>query len=129
MKPNVRKTYAVLFAALLLIEICIALFVRDRFVRPYVGDMLVTLLIGCFIRIFAPQKPLLLPIYVFLFAAVVEVSQYFDLIALLGLGDNRFLSLIIGRTFSAADLLCYAAGCLALFGADVLMRHRNRSKT
>lgn len=129
MNSNVRKTYAVLFASLLLIEICIALFVRDRFIRPYVGDMLVTLLIGCFIRIFASQKPLLLPIYVFLFAAVVEVSQYFDLIALLGLGDNRFLSLIIGRTFSAADLLCYAAGCIGLFGVDALMRHRSRSKT
>jgi len=64
----------------------------------------------------------LLPLWVFLFAACVEVGQYFDLVALLGLADNRFLSILMGRTFSWMDLICYAVGCIAAFGLDQAVR-------
>ena len=40
-----RITYAAIFAVLLLIEIGIGLFVHDDFLRPYVGDVLVTVLL------------------------------------------------------------------------------------
>ena len=49
-----RLGYAALCAVLLGVEIVIALYVRDAFVRPYVGDVLVVILIACFIRIFVP---------------------------------------------------------------------------
>jgi len=122
--PNLRKTYTLLFVAILLTEICIALFVHDDFIRPYVGDMLVTVLIGCFIRVFLPHKPRLLPLYVFIFAAAVEIAQYFDLVKLLGLDGSPFLSVLIGRTFSLLDLLCYALGCLAFFLLEKRLLHR-----
>lgn len=120
---RLRKIYAVLFAVLLLVEICIALFVRDRFIRPYGGDILVTLLLCCLVRIFIPQKLRLMPLGVFLFAALVEVGQYFDFAALLGLADIPFFSVLLGRSFSAADLLCYAAGCALFFLVEYLL-HR-----
>ena len=123
-----RTVYAVLFGLLLATEIYIALFVRDSFVRPYVGDMLVTLLIGAFCRIFFPERPRLLAVYVFLFAALVEVGQYFDFVALLGLADNRFFSILLGRSFSWLDLLCYAVGCLALFGLERVLPSICRSE-
>ena len=113
-----RLTYALLFLSVLLTEVLIALFVRDAFVRPYVGDMLVTLLICCFARIFFPTGVKLLPVYVFLFAAAVEVCQYFDIVKLFGLEGNRFISVLLGRTFSLADILCYAAGCILFFGVE-----------
>lgn len=113
-----RLTYALLFLSVLLAEILIALFVRDAFVRPYVGDMLVTVLICCFLRIFFPTGVKLLPVYVFLFAAAVEVCQYFDIVKLFGLEGNRFISVLLGRTFSLADILCYAAGCILFFGVE-----------
>jgi len=40
-----RIKYALATIAIFLIELLIALFVRDRFIRPYVGDMLVVVLI------------------------------------------------------------------------------------
>ena len=101
-------------------EFVIALFVNDAFVRPYVGDMLVTLLLCCLCRVIIPDKVRLLPVYVFIFAAGVEIGQYFDLVALLGLEDSRILSIALGRTFSWLDLGCYAVGCAAAYFLDRL---------
>ena len=110
---NRRFTYLAIFGLLLAVEVCIALYVRDAFIRPYVGDMLVTLLLCCLIRVIVPRRVRLLPLYVFAFAACVEIGQYFDMVSLLGLSDNRILSIALGRTFSLPDLICYAVGCAA----------------
>jgi len=118
---KVRMFYAVLFCALLLLEILIALYVHDTFIRPYVGDVLVTLLLCSFLRIFFPKGISCLPVYVFLFAAAVEVAQYFDFVALLGI-QSRFLSILLGRTFSFADILCYGVGCLLSAGIDYIRK-------
>ncbi|MBQ2939521.1 MAG: DUF2809 domain-containing protein [Clostridia bacterium] len=113
-----RTTYAVAFGVLLLIEIIIALFVHDAFVRPYIGDVLVTVLLCCLCRIIIPKGVSALPIYVFVFAALVELAQYVNVVKLLGLENNAFFSTIIGTTFSFVDILCYAAGCLAFWVAE-----------
>ena len=123
---NNRLTYLLIFFGLLATEIVIALFVNDTFVRPYVGDMLVTLLICCLCRVIIPANVRLLPVYVFIFAAVVEIGQYFDLVALLGLTDNRIISIALGRTFSWMDLVCYAVGCAAAFGLDQTIIKKTR---
>ena len=107
-----RFGYAIAFLVLLITEILIALFVRDDFIRPYGGDILVTVLICAAVRIVFPTGVRLLPLWVFLFAAGVEIGQYFDFVTLLGLGDIAFFRILLGSTFSVADLLCYAAGCL-----------------
>ena len=125
MKNN-RLTYLLIFCGILATEIVIALFVNDAFVRPYVGDMLVTLLLCCLCRVIVPNNVRLLPIYVFIFAAAVEIGQYFDLVALLGLADNRIISIALGRTFSWMDLACYAVGCAAAFGLDQTIIKKTR---
>ncbi len=103
--------YGGIFAAILVSEILIALFVRDAFIRPYGGDILVTILICAFVRIFFPRGIRLLPLYVFLFAAAVEALQYFDFVRLIGLADNPFFSVLLGRSFSWIDIVCYGIGC------------------
>lgn len=108
------------------VEVCIALFVHDSFIRPYVGDMLVTLLLCCMARVAVPEKMRLLPLYVLLFAACVEIGQYFDVVALLGLADNRLISIALGRTFSWLDLVCYAVGCVAASGLDAILFRSRR---
>lgn len=118
MRKKRRILYGSLFLAVFITEILIGLFVNDAFVRPYVGDMLVTVLICCFCRVFIPTGVAALPVYVFLFAAAVEIGQYFDVVKLLGLADNMLLSTVLGRTFSGYDLLCYAIGCLAFWGME-----------
>ena len=39
-----RIVYALIALGLLAVEVLIALFVHDNFIRPYVGDVLVTVL-------------------------------------------------------------------------------------
>lgn len=117
-----RFLYAAIFCVLLAVEVCIALFINDAFIRPYVGDMLVTLLLCCLCRVIVPCQVRLLPLFVFVFSALVEIGQYFDMVALLGLADNRLLSVLLGRIFSWPDLLCYAVGCIAAWGLDIVIR-------
>ncbi len=113
-KMKMRTGYAVITVLLLIAEVLIALYVHDDFVRPYVGDALVVVVIYSFIRIWLPEKIPLLPLYVFLFAVFVEFMQYFDLLTLLGLEENRFFRILLGATFDFKDIICYGAGCLSL---------------
>ena len=117
-----RFGYILAFVLLLTVEILIALFVRDDFIRPYGGDILVTVLICAAVRIVFPTGVRLLPLWVFLFAAGVEIGQYFDFVTLLGLGDIAFFRILLGSTFSVADLICYAAGCVLFLLGEKLLR-------
>ena len=123
---NKRILYASIFCGLLAVEVCIALFINDAFVRPYVGDMLVTLLLCCLCRVIFPYKVRFLPLFVFMFAVCVEIGQYFDLVSLFGLADNRILSIVLGRTFSWLDLVCYAVGCVMSFLLDQILLQGGR---
>ena len=108
---KIRISYAIAALALFGIEVCIALFARDDFVRPFVGDVLVVILIHCAVRILSPAKPRLLAVYVFAFACLVEFTQYVQLLNLLGLGHIAWLRIAVGGTFDWGDVLCYAVGC------------------
>ena len=110
-----RMAYGMATIAIFIIELLIALFVHDRLVRPYVGDVLVVVLLYTFVRIFLPEGVRLLPLYIFLFAAGVEVLQYFRIAEVLGLSDNRILSVVIGSVFDVKDIVCYGVGCGILF--------------
>ena len=54
-KNRQRIGYLTAFIILFLIEAAIALWVHDRFVRPYIGDVLVVVLVYVFVRIFFPS--------------------------------------------------------------------------
>ncbi len=103
-----------LFLLLLTVEICIALFVHDRFVRPYIGDVLVVMVLYFLVRVFVPEGCRWLPWIIFIFATGVEFLQYFNLVELLGLSDNRFMRTILGSVFDFKDIVCYGVGCAVL---------------
>lgn len=109
-----RIMYLIALIIFFLIELFIALYVRDRFIRPYVGDMLVVILVYCLVRIFIPEKYPLMPLYVFLFACVIEGLQYFELVKVLGLEQNRLIRTVLGTVFDWKDIMCYGAGCIVL---------------
>ena len=118
-----RMIYACITLLLLVVEVLIALFVHDNFIRPYIGDVLVTVLICTFLRIFIPKGVKLLPLYVFIFAAGVEVLQYFRIVELLGLSDNRFFSILIGSVFDVKDVVCYGVGCVLFFFGEIMIKY------
>lgn len=113
-----RVFYILATIVLLFIEVLIALFVHDAFIRPYVGDVLVVIVIYMFVRIWFPKKIRLLPLYVFLFAVGVELLQYFEIAKLLGLQNNVFMQVLVGSVFDVKDIVCYAVGCIILVGYE-----------
>ena len=110
-KIKKRFSYLLIFLFLLFIEVMIALFIHDRFIRPYIGDILVVVVIACFMRICLPDGVKLLPLYIFAFAAGIEVLQYFDFVTMLGWGSSKIASIALGSTFDIVDIVCYAIGC------------------
>lgn len=115
-----RRIHYLLCALILLTAEClIGAFVRDAFIRPYVGDLLVTVLLCCLMRVLWPKGNRLLPVWVFLFSGAVECIQLLDLPARLGLEGSVF-AIILGSTFDWKDLLCYAAGCVLFALAEQL---------
>lgn len=120
---NKRIYYFIAFLVIFIIEVFIALYVRDNFVRPYIGDVLVVGLVYCFVRIFLPKGITAMPVYVFLFACFVEVMQYLQLAEVLGI-TNRAARIILGSTFDWKDIACYAVGCILIYLFEWVGRKR-----
>ncbi len=119
-KNKKRLIYAVLTVLLFLTEVCIAVFVKGGFIRYTLGDVLVTILLYTFVRIFLPEGVRLLPLYIFIFSAFVEFLQYVQILKLLGLSQYRLLNIICGSSFSWGDIVAYGVGCLVCAAAVAL---------
>src|SRR5215211_7517643 len=107
---SISFRYFLFALALFLIEVFIALYVHDSFIRPYVGDYLVVMLMYCAVRTFIKITPVKLAIGVLLFSYVIEVLQYFSIVDRLGLSDNNLAKTVIGFGFEWIDLLAYTLG-------------------
>lgn len=105
-----HKTYFVLTLLLLLTEILIALYVNDNFVRPYVGDFLVVILLYCFARSILNWSVIFTCLTVLIFSFFVEIAQYFQLVKHLQLENHKLARTIIGSSFEWIDLLAYTLG-------------------
>ena len=62
----------------------------------------------------------------FLFAACVEVLQYFHLVEILGLQEFRAARIILGSVFDLKDIACYGVGCLGLWMFERLGRSHGK---
>ena len=115
MTVTFRRGYFLATILLLCIEVLIALFVRDRFIRPYVGDVLVVMLIYCFVRSFLTISTPVAVLLVLLFASGVELLQYLHIVERMGMQHNALLSTVIGTSFSWADIIAYTVGCFFIW--------------
>ena len=116
---RVRIAYLLVFLGLLLVEICIALFVHDDFIRPYVGDVLVTVLLCCLSRAVFPKLHPALPVFGISLAA--ELWQWLGLTKKLGL-EGTVLGVILGTTADWKDIMCYGMGCILFSTAEYLLK-------
>lgn len=122
MKLCFHKTYFLLFVLIFLIEVLIALYVNDDFIRPYFGDVLVVILIYCFLKAFLNIRTLPAAIGVLLFAFIVETLQYFKIIEVIGLQDVKLARVVIGTSFAWMDIWCYVAGFVIIICTEHLLR-------
>ncbi len=110
-----RLIYGIIAFLLIFIEVLIALYIHDNFVRPYIGDVLVVIVLFFIVKIILPKPHPVIVLYIFLFAFLTEGLQYLRIVELLGVKDNKFFSILIGTTFDWIDILCYAIGCIIIF--------------
>lgn len=111
---------------LFLVELYIGIYVRDAFVRPYVGDFLVVILIYALMRALFPFSIRNTAIGVLVFSFVVEILQYFKIVELLGLGSSSLARIIIGTTFVWEDLLAYTLGILTVLVCEQVIGTKYR---
>ncbi|MBR3818874.1 MAG: DUF2809 domain-containing protein [Clostridia bacterium] len=124
MKNKSRLTYIIIFILLFAVEVAIAVLVHDDFVRPFIGYVLVVMLVCAFLRIIFPERSKIIPVFATLFAVIIEILQYFDFVKLLGLENNVILSTALGRTFDIKDIVCYIIGGLIFFAAEIILRRK-----
>ncbi len=107
-----NKNYFALTILLFVVEALIALYVHDAFIRPYFGDVLVVLLLYCFLKSFVKISVWWAASIVLLFSFFIEFMQYLNLIKLLGLQNSGLARAVLGTSFSWEDLVCYTAGII-----------------
>ena len=117
--------YAALTVTLLLVEIAIALFVRDAIVRPYVGDALAVVLVYAGLRTITRLGVVPATALALLTAIVIEFGQYFRLLDHIGLAGNRWARIILGSGFDPQDFVAYAAGAVVVL---LVERYRRTSR-
>ncbi|UJH90064.1 DUF2809 domain-containing protein [Antarcticibacterium sp. 1MA-6-2] len=109
-----NKKYFFLFVLLFFLEISIALFVRDRFIRPYAGDFLVIMLLYCFVKSFLQISVGRAVLLVLLFSYLVEILQYIKIVRILNVERNAVWATVLGTQFEWWDIFAYTAGVGAI---------------
>ncbi|NHN24329.1 DUF2809 domain-containing protein [Flavobacterium jejuense] len=105
-----NKKYFLLTLIIFFIEVIIALYINDNFIRPYLGDVLVVILIYCFVKTFIKIPVVTAALFVLLFSFTVELLQFLNIVKILGLEEYKIARIVIGTSFSWADLVCYTVG-------------------
>jgi hypothetical protein len=105
-----NKHYFVFTILIFFVEVLIALYVHDNFVRPYLGDVLVVILIYCFIKSFLKLPVLTVAIFVLIFSFTIEFLQFLNIVEKLHLEKSKIARTVIGTSFSWIDLLTYIVG-------------------
>jgi hypothetical protein len=107
---NVR--HFVLFLIVFVMEILIALFLHDRIIRPYIGDVLAVVWVYLLVKSFTNLMPVTVAITSFAFACLVEYAQYIHLVKILGIQNNKLLCTVLGTGFEWLDIGAYFCGAL-----------------
>ena len=109
--------------------IIVKLFDDNLFIRGFIGDVIVILLIYFLVRAFFDIKPSHLASGVLGLGYITEFLQYARLINLLGLDQNKLAKLIIGSVFDPFDLIAYTLGAVIVYIIDTKLISRINIKT
>ncbi len=113
-----RRNYFFFFILLFVVEVLIALYVHDNFVRPYIGDVLVVILLYCFVKSFIKLPVMPVAVGVLIFSFIIEILQYCNIVDRLGLGHSRLARTVIGTSFAWEDIWAYTAGFIVILVAE-----------
>lgn len=109
-----KRVYLIAALSLFAIEVLIESFAYDDFIRPYLGDFLVVILIYSIVMLLSNLKVLKAAIATLIFSYIIETAQYFQVVSVLGLEEYKWARIIIGTSFSWWDILMYSLGILSV---------------
>ena len=118
-----RLIFGIITAALLITEVLIGMY-AGGWIRSYLGDVLVVILLYTLFRTIIPDKPekwYILPTVILIFAFGVEFLQLWGCCDRFGI-TNRFLRIIIGTGFSVVDLICYVVGIIPCYITECVLQ-------
>ena len=104
---SAKHLLATLF--LFMVEVAIAHFHFTLFIRGFLGDVLVILLLYFFIKIFIKNNSFKISISVLAFAFLVELLQFFKITEILNV-QSKLLLTVLGAVFDPLDLVAYSLG-------------------
>lgn len=108
--------YCILTVLLFLTEVIIATVLKDVFfIRAYLGDVIVVMLLYTFVKSFMVIDHTKLILGVFIFSCLIEWAQYFNIAEKIGFQKGSLMYIVIGNSFSWIDIVCYAIGCVLLY--------------
>lgn len=113
-----RKWHLLAAIVLLLVEIYIALYVRDRFVRPYLGDAFATMLVYFGARSLISTRRWIMGVLALAIGCGIELLQYANLLTILGWQQSRLARTLLGSSFEWGDILAYTIGVLLAVEID-----------
>ena len=124
---KVRRIYAIAALLLFAVEVLIALFVRDVFVRSYIGDVLAVMLVYSALRTMTPLGATTAIAVTLAIAAAIEIAQALNVLGALGLGDNQIARTVFGGVFDWLDIAAYLVGAAAVLALERMFRRGGRS--
>ncbi len=113
-----NKKYFFLTLLFFIIEVLIAVYAHDNFIRPYVGDYLVVIFIYCFWMSFISAPVWKVALATLIFSYIIETLQYFNFVGMIGLQHSRIANILFGNSFSWSDMIAYTLGALTLLGIE-----------
>ena len=124
-----NSVYFVLAVLIFASGIVIAIFAHDRIIRPYLGDVLVVILIYCTLKSFIDSPVLSTALAVLAFSFVIEGLQYLNIVQRLGLQDSQIATTIIGTSFAWIDIVAYTFGIFIVLVCEKIIHTRNVKET
>jgi hypothetical protein len=123
MNTTSRTIYLSVFVGILAVEVCIALFVRDAFIRPYFGDFLATILVYVAIRGFTSLSVRNSLIISLVISYSVKTLQAVNVLDFTGFNSNEAVSVIMVSSFDWGDMLAYTIAGLSILLFENKINH------
>ncbi|WP_055443044.1 DUF2809 domain-containing protein [Lacinutrix himadriensis] len=114
MKLQCNKTYLIASIILFIVEVLIAIFLKDGFIRHTFGDYLAVILLYCMFKSCITTKPFYIAIVVLIISYGIEFLQLTNFLEITNLDNNKLAKIILGSTFSLSDLIAYTLGFISI---------------
>ena len=111
---TIKTNYLIISCSILIIEITIAVFINDQFIRPIFGDYLASVLVFYLLATFLKTDLNKIAIMSLLTSYTIEFLQYINILELLHLDKIKILNILLGNSFSWTDMLAYTLGIMTV---------------